>query len=131
MGVLHYIVEHWVSITAVLVGLAGLIISPVVWYRTMRERAEGAEIQTIAKNNAVMRAEFAEMNREMSEHRQRIRTLEILVLEKELSEKRLIQEIEDLKKNLKKKEARESQLINETSKLTRLLEKCRNCTDGN
>lgn len=129
MEVLKYAVDNWVALTAIMGGLAAVLVSPIVWYRTLREKTEGAEIAAIAKNNAVMREEFAEMNKEMSDHRQRIKTLELLVLEKELNEKRLQEENRQLKAQLKKKETRETQLIKETAQLTDMLERCKTCGD--
>lgn len=128
MDVVNYIIDHWMAITGILVGLTGVLVSPLVWLRTMKEKTEGAEIAAIAKNNAVMREEFAEMNKEMSDHRQRIKTLELLVLEKTLNEKRLQDELLTKDQQIKRKDMQITAHIKEVARLTGLLERCQKCT---
>jgi len=93
------------KIIGLLIGLASIIVSPVVLLRWLRTRNELTEIQTFIKKNEVIREEISKMNAELSDHASRIRELELQLLDEQLKNRRLLDENEKLRSRLQDAEA--------------------------
>lgn len=93
------LLDNWANILGLMAALSFLV-SPVVLWRWLRTRNELTEIQTFIKKNKIIREEIAEINEELSRQAERIRALELELLDEKLRNKRLQDENETLRKQL-------------------------------